>query len=322
MFLSTFQTLNEVSLAKLSTHETEVKNATSFTVMQSTGDVIIWGEGPRGVFAKMLGHPCAFYVYNKSGGKWRRTKTIKALCRHPWVHMLPITVPDKEELLAVSCVNCKLIRLHNIGTGETISAFSHKEYRPGRMCHGKPGRIYVLACPHGDLLHALELDIAKPGDFKIARIEKTDRSFRHYNGMVAYIPSEHPRSIVVSANIPKKTVRSICFDNNARPGWEHWYGGWEQQIEGMEFFPSGIVYSPRHEALIVADKMNNRAVVLNPKDGSHVQTVAMDGMICVIQMYMYKDQIVVWHCDPFGSNKKERISYFSTPMFAWDKLNP
>ena len=314
----TFQTFKEVTMAKLSTHETEVKYATSFTVM-SSGDVIIWGEGPKGILKKMFGNPRAFYVYNKSGGKWKRTQILEPLCRHLKPYLLPVKVKGEEEQLAVSCVDCKAIRLYNLKTGNSTVVFRHVEYRPGRMCHGKPGRIFVLAGTEKAELLVLELDYTKGDDeFHIHSKAVTERLYRHYNGMVTYVPSQKEKYVVVSSNIPKKTIRSIPFDKPA-PFWEHWYGGWERQIDGTEFSPSGMVYSPRHEGLLVADRMNSRVVVLNPVSGNHVQTVPLDDMVGLLQMCLHGDQIIVWHNeDPF--KKKEKISYISMPMFSWDKI--
>ena len=134
-------------MAKLSTHETEVKYATSFTVM-SSGDVIIWGEGPKGIFKKMFGNPRAFYVYNKSGGKWKRVQILEPLCRHLKPYLLPVKIKGKEEQLAVSCVDCKAIRLYNLKTGKSSVVFRHEDYRP-RENVPRGARENLRACRNG-----------------------------------------------------------------------------------------------------------------------------------------------------------------------------
>ena len=96
-------------------------------------------------------------------------------------------------------------------------------------------------------------------------------------------------------------------------------GAGNDRSTGQNSHHPGWSTPPRHEGLLVADRMNSRVVVLNPVSGNHVQTVPLDNMTGLLQMCLLGDQIIVWHNeDPF--KKKEKISFISMPMFSWDKI--
>ena len=110
---------------------------TKFTVMPSTGDVILYGKTSNNDSPKL-------HVYNSSATSWEKERTISALCEHPdSTFILPITIKG-QEFLAIACIYCKKIKLYNMKTGEITTAFHDPSYYLGRMCQGDTGHIYVV----------------------------------------------------------------------------------------------------------------------------------------------------------------------------------
>ena len=72
--------------------------------------------------------------------------------------------------------------------------------------------------------------------------------------------------------------------------------------------PHSLLFSPRHQILLVADGSNCRVLVLHARDGSHLQTIQLDkvmGYIC--ELCLYQNKLVVDH----SNGQTEKVSYFS-----------
>ncbi len=136
-----------LSLDLGSIYRTDIKHVYSFTVTPSNGDIILWGEAPQGFFKGLRSNPCSFHIYANTAEGLVKRKTVGALCKHAVVHMLPVQIAQQGELLAVSCAECHVIRLHDLEKGDTTTAFNdNDEKMPGFMCHGKSrSRLAVLS---------------------------------------------------------------------------------------------------------------------------------------------------------------------------------
>ena len=51
---------------------------------------------------------------------------------------------------------------------------------------------------------------------------------------------------------------------------------WEVTVDGWSMDPRGVVYSPRHRALLVCDGSNQQIVVMDPERGKARETVQFD----------------------------------------------
>ena len=133
-----------MSLSLISSHTIDLKHVYSFTVMASTGDVILWGEGTRRFLEGIRGNPCAFHIYSNTSEGWSKRKTVRALCKHSLINMLPVVIEHQGELLAVSCAECSKIRLYDGTSGETKTAFTNNDDKKlGHMCYGEQGSMFV-----------------------------------------------------------------------------------------------------------------------------------------------------------------------------------
>ena len=147
--------MKKVTLQHKGTLDTElvVWPHTDFTVMPSTGDVVLYGK------TSDSDHPM-LHVYKGLATSWKKERSISAMCQHEeCISLLPVTIKNKE-YLAISCIDCEKIRLYNMTTGEITTAFHDPNYNPGRMCHGDTGQIYVAHAVKSSPI--LQLDCSRP----------------------------------------------------------------------------------------------------------------------------------------------------------------
>ena len=82
------------------------------------------------------------------------------------------------------------------------------------------------------------------------------------------------------------------------------------RVDGVECYTLGMSYSPHHNALLVADGINCRILVLNPQNGSVRQVMPLGGDIGVVaELCKIHKQIVVHH---HLKNRKVKVSYYSS----------
>ena len=234
--------------------------------------------------------PAAFHLYNTSTG-FTKLPEVKGLCEHDQQNLLPVTMNNKE-LLAVSCPDCQMIRLLDIETGDVTVAFHDSRFYPGWMRHGEGDVMYVV--PKG--APVLELNTTQvPFTGPVRTIQS---GMEMYYSM-CYIPSPH-RLIVLSDNTG--LIRAV----SAETGENVWGVKWE--VDGVQCEPHGMLFSPQHQVLLVADGRNCRVLVLHPGDGSHLQTIQLDReMDAIIELCLHQNKLVVHH----NAGGKEKVSYFS-----------
>ena len=121
-----------------------------------------------------------------------------------------------------------------------------------------------------------------------------------YYGM-CYIPSPH-KLLVFSDNTPDNIIRAVSAETGDKV-WEV-----KGEVDGKMCSPHGMLFSPQHQALLVADGRNRRVLVLHPGDGSHLQTIQLDQkMGAITELCLHQNKLVVQH----NARDKEYVSYFS-----------
>ncbi len=102
----------------------------------TSGHVVLCGrtneEGP-------LTHHC----YTGVSSDWTKVKEVK-WCHHGGGVNIECVIIEGKEVLAVSCVHCCEIWLHDLETGGTSVAFRVSGFSPGQMCLGEPGQMFVV----------------------------------------------------------------------------------------------------------------------------------------------------------------------------------
>ena len=239
--------------------------------------------------------PAAFHLYNTSTG-FTKLQEVKGLCEHDRQNLLPVTM-DNKELLAVSCRLCQMIRLLDVENEDVTVAFHDSRFYPGRMSHGEGDVMYVMHSLKGAKSPVLELNAAQvPFTGPVRTIQS---GIERYFGL-CYIPSPH-RLIVLSLH-PESLIRAMSAETGEKV-WEV-----KGEVDGVECRPHGMLFSPQHQVLLVADGLNCRVLVLHPGDGSHLQTLQLDRAMTVIgDLCLHQNKLVVQH----NAGGKEKVSYFS-----------
>ena len=256
--------------------------------MHLTGFVILWGRTSDT-------DPPKLHVYRSSTdpASWKKEMSVPGFCEHDNIKLLP-TVIDRQEYLLIACLYCKKIRLWNIVNSKTTTAFCNPDYFPGYMCQGDSGQIYAVHSVKG-YIPILQLDCPGP-EFNLCKTIQT-----RMEALYAICYMQKHRLIAVSDNTPG-IVRAICCQRKTVV-WEL-----TGKVEDIDCRPHGMVYSPPHDALLVADGANCRILVLNPKDGSVRQVVPLDNNIGVVsELSLCNTQVVIRHTQ----SSKVFISYFA-----------
>ena len=146
------------------------------------------------------------------------------------------------------------------------------------MCHGDPGRIYVRAW---DKVH--ELDCSKLSFTGPVKSLHTDVAM--CDGM-CYTPSSH-KALILSDT---QSIMALSVSDN-KTLWEV-----SGCVDGECCQPMGLLYSPKHKSLLVCDGWNHRILVLDLKNGSHIQTVSFNSDVGDIkEMSFYEGNAVMCH---------------------------
>ena len=254
-----------------------------------SGIVVLWGKTSEQT-------PAALHLYQNTSTGFTKLPEVKGLCEHDYPKLLPVTINNKE-LLAVSCWDCEMIRLLDVETRDVTVAFHDSRFRPTRMSHGEGDVMYVVHGVKG-AVQVLELHTAQvPFTGPVRTIQSGME--RYYS--MCYIPSPH-RLIVLSLNKEPTLILAVSAETEEKV-WEV-----KGEVDGVECEPHGMLFSPQHQVLLVADGVNNRVLVLHPGDGSHLQTIQLDREMDVIwELCLHQNKLVVHHHD----GRKHKVSYFS-----------
>ena len=249
-----------------------------------SGDVVLRG--------KSSGENPALHFFRSSSTGWTKIREVKPLCEHKDVFLQSVRVKNTQ-MLGVSCIWCRMIRLYDVQTGEVTTAFHNQKYYPGLMSPGEGDALYVIHSVKG-LRPVLELNTEQipftgPSRTIESGIEK------YYD--MHYIPAPH-KLIVFSSGL----IRAVSVVNGEKM-WEV-KGG----IEGKKCNPHGLFFSPDNQVLLVSDGVNNRVIVLNPQDGSVLQTIQLDYQLGPLwHLFLHQNKLIIHH--PIGG--KQKVSYFA-----------
>ena len=164
------------------------------------------------------------------------------------------------------------------------------------MSHGEKGKLYVVHVVKGGI-QVLELDCSRETFSGPGKIVQSGME-RYYD--MCYIPSPH-RLIVLSDNYEPTIILSVSAETGEKV-WEV-----KGEVNGVECNPHSMLFSPQHQVLLVADGENSRVLVLHPGDGSHLQTIQLDGEMAIIwELCLHQNKLVVHH----HAGGTVKVSYF------------
>ena len=275
---------------QLGTYDTKLQSwgRTKFAVMDKSGQIVFWAKSSPE-------NAAAFHVFNSSSAGWKKVKKVEAFCEHEeGVYLQSLNVKSTEMLL-VSCASCRKIRLYNMETGNVTTAFHKHAIYPGQMSPGDGDVLYVSH--HVEGFPVLELNHPKqnPGSGKMIQ-----SGMETYHSM-HYIPAPH-KLIVFSLNT-ESLIRAVSVVNG-EVAWEV-----KGEIEGEICRPHGLLFSPDHQVLLVADGWNSRLIVLNPEDGSVLQTIQLDYQLgAIFNLCIHQQHLIVHH---LHIRKQHKVLYYS-----------
>ena len=250
--------------------------------MRKSGEIVCVRE-------KYDGSTLSFYMIQQ-GGSFVKEK-IKFPCKYYDLKMLFVQIMWRE-YLAISCRECRDIKLLDLETKELTTAYSD-EQEMRNMSKGWH-KIYVEV-PSG----YLELDCTSMDFTKIRQIE-TQRSGMKRCLDMCYIPPPH--SLIVAVNHSGDQIfDATSLDEPNRTAWH-------LTLSGKEDRNIGIIYSKRHDALLVTDDKNRTIRVLNPESGDILQTIHVADIDYDWNVFIFGNQLVIVSRD---SSFNTIIKYFS-----------
>ncbi len=268
---------------------TWIRNCRSLAVLPS-GKVVVFGGGKD--FNTSSGDPERFHVYSGFDTEWRKLKQLPELCGHRKQmrrDMVPVTI-GSQELLAVSCDECEVIRLLNLEMGESRTAFFDPCLMKSLnvMCEGEQGQIFVN---HGRTL----LLNCSSEPFTIVNFVEHPAKYLHD---ICYV-SRH--KLIVARYPPGRVGGFDCETMKLK---------WEWSGKSWNIMTHRIVYSPGHDAVIFCffhSSGLNEVSVLNACDGMVRQQLNLPREVRVVWDMRVRDgELILLH-----GKDKDLLSCFS-----------
>ena len=273
-----------VELKHLSTYLLEMDSFTGVTVLPGMNCVVLYGK-------KVKNEGCRFYLFKIGSNKFNGVTNFKSMCNHDDYMMLtPLEISGHEHLAAI-CWTCNQIALYSLATKEGSVALKDGNI-PRVMCAGADNKLYVHTERNDQVL---ELDCSKPKFFGLIK------KFYTKCTCMCYLP--FPYNLLAVGDCMSRFIKAFSLDTN-QVVW-----ALDQKIDGERPDPWGLLYSERHDALLVADGINKKVLVLDPRNGAHVQTISLPALGDNMGLWFYDNAqtIVMFHLEDFHA----RISCFS-----------
>ena len=225
---------------------------------------------------------------------WEEVLPTPKVC--VWSHQkyIQCLTISKNNYIAISCCVCQDIKLYNVETGETSTAFHDPKYYPSTMWLGEPGEMFV-----GNFSDTLQLNCSTV-NFTLESCIQSPL----LRGYSCFIP---PRKCIASvSNGMLSLVQSAACESEKVI--------WQVNLKGEPF--RRILYSPNHDALFIRNRsmtysqnMYSQIHVVNADDGSLRQVLHLREKVRFIQNFsLHDDQLVVIDG---GFDQCIKISHFS-----------
>ena len=177
----------------------------------------------------------------------------------------------------MSCPGCRNIKLLDVQTGSSSTAFSDNQYKPDLMCHGDAGSVYVFSLK--DPYPVLELTCDLDALF-------TERPLALDSGMgqqstLDYVPNG-PSLNCGTGPLSTEVLDSVC--NGPSEALDSAFTGPSQILDsGLTQWCTGMCYLPApHRAIVlsIASEGVIRAISVDRNEISWEVTGEVDGMRC------------------------------------------
>ena len=260
----------------MSTHAINLYSHHSMTVVKETGQIVISGLNHD--------HAAVILVFSPHGDNLKEEEVIKPLCEHNSPCKIQIINTVSGEQLAILCSHCDDIKLLDLKTHKVTIAF--KIDVPGIVCTGDQNRLYVISKKPKDWyqigiaeLDCSEIPFKRLGFYPLKGIDYK---------RLCYTPSPYK---VLIAGDKYRTDAISCEKNETVWTLEN-----HQDYPKKRLEPQGVAFSVRYSALFLCDGSNKRILVLDPKDGSHLQTLDLPDMGFIYDLCPHDGKFIMLHC--------------------------
>ena len=243
--------------------------------MESTGDIIFFGkEHPA--------DPGALHFYKYKNGLQKIGTKLTPCDHHDHLHILPAMI-EKTERLLISCLFCSTIWFCDIHSGKFTQAMKKRGLYPGLMCKTDGSDLFIVHMVQGEkmmrkvkcTITEIIVDESKPINSKIENMFSA-----------CYLPDTKCLAI---SRWQDNVVKAVHCETGEQV-WEV-----KGKVEGVTWYPHGLLFSPEHQSLLVCDAIDNlsRLVVLNPRDGHVLQIITLPTLGTPYFLYVQKGEIIL-----------------------------
>ena len=176
---------------------------------------------------------------------------LQAICQHGYETSILRFVIDCQEQLIVACAKCQAVKVLNLQTQEVTSSIqSDVSMGWHGMYPGGTGRMFVNLLIEG----IVELDCRTSG------FSDTIKRYQPFMVLssLCYVPE--PYNLVIWGIESRNIIKAVRYGTHSQV-WK------VTDLLGVKCRPQGMVYSARHDVILVADGNNHRLLVLHPSDG-------------------------------------------------------
>ncbi len=279
-----------MSLTQLGSHHAKIiKEGYKFPrfAVLSDGTVVVYGREYSAQFAP------AFHCFRASAAEWTKLKQLPRLCEHgEWTCFLfPVKIGN-QELLAVSCSGCEVIQLLDLETGESTTAFEHPQFRPGYMCKGERGQMFV---------DTFEKEMQKD---VVLLLDCSTAEFRVMKCIIADELSD------LECYMPKHKLLVTCGDNQVDAiSSEDGKRDWNLKLDC--YIPCAK-YSAELDAVFVGSYKNQEVHVVNASDGVLRETIQLPEEVgWVRNMRFHNGQLILYFGHEAENEENVKFGYFS-----------
>ena len=237
------------------------------TAIESKNQVVILGQRAKS-------DPWSLYTFqNNPDGHLVETR-MDAPCQHDILFNLTTVVQNGKELLAVSWSQCSDIKLIDLDTKRVTPVFKFPPHSLFNMCSGPDGGLFIVMESGNvqqldntfSIINTFDLSSFIPGLFPFLTL-------------ICYLPDPHNLLVVYF----KSELKAVSLQNGHQV--------WSQPWEG--FHLKCLLYCPQQDVLLAGVLFEPKIHVLNPSNGSVIQTIEIPDIYSIHRMCLCNNQIVM-----------------------------
>ena len=258
----------------------ELRQISPITAIESKNQMVFFGR-------RTISDTWSVYMYLKNLVGTVDVTQMDTPCQHdtPFYCYNPVTlVQNGKELLTVFCIQCKDIRLVDIEKKQITHVYQLPPDSPSNVYPGPNGGLFVTF-RRGNI-QQLDSSFRTINTFNVgqwSRIGTSNYRGVNYNclptSLLCYLPAPHNTLVVNKVT----NLRAISVQD-ARQVWSQKY---------EMFWPKCLLFCPQQDVLLVSDDLEPQVRVLNPSDGSILQTIEIPNIRRIVTMCLCNDQIVM-----------------------------